>query len=218
MEYCGGTVVPQPFLLVADLSGEFWICPWDSGRRQAWSTPACAAGHTVWRAPPGVHHRSASGPVWECPPDGSSFPEVITSSFPGGIPNWNVKWGCICWTSLSPSLPTEIVYTQESEVAQSCRHFVTPWNVAYQAAENPWDFPGKSTGLGCHFLLQGIFLTQRLNPDLPHCRQMRYHLSHQESPKVRKAPFCLSGNLTVTLSLPNPNKARQSEYRDPLFS
>ena len=26
----------------------------------------------------------------------------------------------------------------------------------------PWDFPGNSTGVGCHFLLQGIF----------HCRQM----------------------------------------------
>ena len=22
----------------------------------------------------------------------------------------------------------------------------------------PWDFPGKCTGMGCHFLLQGIFL------------------------------------------------------------
>ena len=27
----------------------------------------------------------------------------------------------------------------------------------------PWDFPGKSTGVGCHFLLQGIFLTQGSN-------------------------------------------------------
>ena len=25
----------------------------------------------------------------------------------------------------------------------------------------PWNFPGKNTGVGCHFLLQGIFLTQR---------------------------------------------------------
>ena len=24
----------------------------------------------------------------------------------------------------------------------------------------PWDFPGKNTGVGCHSLLQGIFLTQ----------------------------------------------------------
>jgi len=31
----------------------------------------------------------------------------------------------------------------------------------------PWDFPGKNTGVGCHFLLQGIFLTQELNPHLP---------------------------------------------------
>ena len=23
----------------------------------------------------------------------------------------------------------------------------------------PWDFPGKDPGVGCHFLLQGIFLT-----------------------------------------------------------
>ena len=34
----------------------------------------------------------------------------------------------------------------------------------------PWDSPGKNTGMGCHFLLQGIFLTQELNPGLLHCR------------------------------------------------
>ena len=36
----------------------------------------------------------------------------------------------------------------------------------------PWDFPGKNTGVGCHFLLQGIFLTQGLNSGLLHCRQI----------------------------------------------
>ena len=35
----------------------------------------------------------------------------------------------------------------------------------------PWDFPGKSTGVGCHFFFQGTFLTQGSNPGLPHCRQ-----------------------------------------------
>ena len=30
----------------------------------------------------------------------------------------------------------------------------------------PWDSPGKNTGVGCHFLLQGIFLTQGSNPHL----------------------------------------------------
>ena len=41
-----------------------------------------------------------------------------------------------------------------------------------------WDFfPGKNTGVGCHFLLQGIFLTQESNPHLPyllHCRKILY--------------------------------------------
>ena len=43
------------------------------------------------------------------------------------------------------------------------------------------DFPGKSTGVGCHFLLQEIFPTQGLNPGLPRCRQTLYPLSHQGS-------------------------------------
>ena len=30
-----------------------------------------------------------------------------------------------------------------------------------------WDFPGKNAGVGCHFLLQGIFLTHRSNPVSP---------------------------------------------------
>ena len=38
---------------------------------------------------------------------------------------------------------------------------VTPWTVACEAP--PWDFPGKNTRLGCHFLLQGLFPTQGLN-------------------------------------------------------
>ena len=40
----------------------------------------------------------------------------------------------------------------ESEVAQSCLIFVTPWTAAYQAPPS-MDFPGKSTGVGCHCLL-----------------------------------------------------------------
>ena len=43
----------------------------------------------------------------------------------------------------------------------------------------PWDFPGKSTGMSCHFLLQRIFPTQGSNPGLSHCRQTLYCLSHQ---------------------------------------
>ena len=49
----------------------------------------------------------------------------------------------------------------------------------------PWDFPGKNTGVGCHFLLQKIFPTQGLNPGLPYCRQTLYRLSHQGSPTAK---------------------------------
>ena len=47
----------------------------------------------------------------------------------------------------------------------------------------PWDFPGKDTGVGCHFLLQGIFPTQGSNLGLLHCRQILYPLSYQGSPR-----------------------------------
>ena len=41
------------------------------------------------------------------------------------------------------------------------------------------NFLGKNTGVGGHFLLQGIFLTQGSNPGLPHSGQTLYCLSHQ---------------------------------------
>ena len=53
---------------------------------------------------------------------------------------------------------------------------VWPWTVAHQAPLCPWDSPGKNTGVekkkkkntgvGCHALFQGIFLTQGSNPHL----------------------------------------------------
>ena len=46
------------------------------------------------------------------------------------------------------------------------------------------DMLGKNTGVGCHFLLQGIFLTQGSNLGFSHCRQIFYHLSHQGIPMI----------------------------------
>ena len=56
---------------------------------------------------------------------------------------------------------------------------------------SPWNSPGKNTGVGCHFLLQGIFSTQGLNPGLLHCRQILYPLSHQRSPWKRGMRFSI---------------------------
>ena len=51
---------------------------------------------------------------------------------------------------------------------------------------SPWNSPGQDTGMGSLSLLQGIFLTQQLNPDLPHCRRILYQLSHKWSPRILK--------------------------------
>ena len=53
------------------------------------------------------------------------------------------------------------------------------------------DSPGKNTGVGCHFVLRGIFLTQGSNSGLPHCSQILYQSSHQ-------------GNLRILESVANP--------------
>ena len=58
----------------------------------------------------------------------------------------------------------------ESEVAQSCLTLCDPWTVAYQATPS-LGFSSKNTGMGYHFLLQGIFPTQELNLGLLHWRQ-----------------------------------------------
>ena len=44
--------------------------------------------------------------------------------------------------------------------------------------------PVANARVGCHALLQGIFLTQGSNPGLLHCRQSLNHLSHQGSPRI----------------------------------
>ena len=43
----------------------------------------------------------------------------------------------------------------------------------------PWDSPGKNTGVGCHFLLSGIFQTQGSNLSLLHWQADSLPLSHQ---------------------------------------
>ena len=88
---------------------------------------------------------------------------------------------------------------EEVESLGCVRIFMTAWTVAYQAlpsmgfSRQEWvaiSFSRDQTwvscivGVGCHFLLQRIFLTQGSNLGLLHCRQTLYHLSHQGKPMV----------------------------------
>ena len=71
-------------------------------------------------------------------------------------------------------------------VAQSCSTLCDP--VDHQAPLSV-EFSSRSTGVGCHFLLQGIFPTQGSYLGLPHCGQIRHHLSQKESPIPLPRPF-----------------------------
>ena len=54
----------------------------------------------------------------------------------------------------------------------------------------PWDFSGRNTGVGCHFLLQGIFLIQRSKLRLLHLLHWQMDslpLSHLGSSLARGA-------------------------------
>ena len=66
----------------------------------------------------------------------------------------------------------------------SVQLFTTPQTIACQASL-PWDSSGKNTGVGCHALLQGIFLTQGSNLwllQLLHCRRILYRWATGEAP------------------------------------
>ena len=66
--------------------------------------------------------------------------------------------GGLIWTLALNTISTMLF--SRSAVSDS---FVTPARLLCS-----WDFPGKNIGVGCHFLLQGIFPTQGSNPHLLH--------------------------------------------------
>ena len=53
----------------------------------------------------------------------------------------------------------------------------------------PWASPGKNTGQGCHFPLQGIFLTQGSNPGLLHLLHWQEGSSSRGSSRPRIEPW-----------------------------
>ena len=75
-----------------------------------------------------------------------------------------------------------------------------------------WDLPGKNTGVGCHFLLQGICPTQGLNLHLlglPQWQEDSLPLPHLGSPKV--PPIALKSLCGPVVESPHPTTL-------PLFS
>ena len=90
-----------------------------------------------------------------------------------------VEWGRLC---LQSKLFDRLGARRVLALLFSCykaSDYLRPRGLQPTSLHCPWDFPGKSTGVDCHLLLQGIFQTQGLNLGLLHCRQILYQLSHQ---------------------------------------
>ena len=82
----------------------------------------------------------------------------------------------LCWLCQSLWL---CVSVSRSVVSDSLR----PHGLQPTRLHCPWNFPGKNTGAGCHFLLQGIFPTQGLTRiSCISSRQILYCLCHLGSP------------------------------------
>ena len=62
-------------------------------------------------------------------------------------------------------------------VAQLCPTLFNPIDCSPPGSSVHGDSPGKNSGEGCFFLLQGIFPTQGSNPGLLHCRQIVFFLT-----------------------------------------
>ena len=78
------------------------------------------------------------------------------------------------------------------KVTQLCPTLCNPMDCSLPGSSVHGITPGQNTGVGCHALLQGIIWMQGSIPGLPHCRRIRYHLSHQRSPtKVKIFPIWL---------------------------
>ena len=65
------------------------------------------------------------------------------------------------------------------------------------------DFPGKKTGVGCRFLLQGLFLDEEPNPQLLHWQADSLPLSHPINIFLEEEPVPVTqGSIVSWLQLP----------------
>ena len=81
------------------------------------------------------------------------------------------------------SIQTFIIFICCYLLSKSCPILVWPQGLQPARLLCPWGFPGKKTGMGCHFLLQGILPLQESNPCLLHCRWTLYHWTIGEGPE-----------------------------------
>ena len=73
--------------------------------------------------------------------------------------------------------------------AQSYLTLCDPTRLLY-----PWDFPGKNTGVGCHFLLQGNLPNPGTEPESPASPATQVEFYHWATGEAHKVQTWLSLN------------------------
>ena len=149
-----------------------------------------------------IHQGKRKGPVrrWRCKQPSSISSEVMCMKSRQPVEEiWKPKVrtdreGHFCCPHLS------LLYVVG--VLSHVWFFVTPWSV-HTRLLCPWDFPGNNTGVGCYFLLQGIFLTQGLNSCILHQQADSLPLHHLGS--LSPLVFIRQVSLQETPSTPSTN-------------
>ena len=100
--------------------------------------------------------------------------------------NWGLRNNLHSQTWKYPErLPSSPISTWGDYVLNYVQLFATPWTTRLFC---PWDFPGKNTGMGCRFLLWGIFLIQGSNLHLLH-----WQADSLPTPEFLGFPCCSAG-------------------------
>ena len=105
-------------------------------------------------------------------------------------PSWTIQKSCIVlyWTIQKPFRCFFRTFLGQQQLSfstlkiESCS--VMSDVLWVHGLYSPWSSPDQNTRVGSLSLLQGIFLTQGLNPGLPHCRWILYQLSHKGNPRI----------------------------------
>ena len=125
----------------------FFCCCWNNSslwvRWWIVAFPCIISKSSIWHRKVAAAAKSLQSCLTLCDPiDGSPW----GSPFAGILQAGTLEWVAI---SFSNAWKWQVKVKSLSSV----RLLATPWTTAHQAL-HPWDFPGKSTGVGCHCLLR----------------------------------------------------------------
>ena len=110
---------------------------------------------------------------------------MLRAMYPSGIWIFSTYKHLSSWTPSSSKVGQQPAKRGGSRNTPSDEHEGSHYSqvLLFKPLYNPWNSLGQHTGVGSLSLLQGIFLTQGLNPGLPHHTWILYQLSHKGKPK-----------------------------------